>query len=35
MVARPRERRVRNWEDFVQTVSRFEQGSPFTGRLRR
>jgi hypothetical protein len=32
MAARPRERRVRNWEDFVQTVSRFEQGSPFTGR---
>jgi hypothetical protein len=32
MAARPHERRVRNWEDFVQTASRFEQGSPFTGR---
>jgi len=32
MVTRPRERRIRGWEDFVQTVSRFEQGSPFTGR---
>jgi hypothetical protein len=32
MPPRPRERRIRGWEDFVQTVSRFEQGSPFAGR---
>lgn len=32
MATAPRTRRIRNWEDFVQTVSRFEQGSAFTGR---
>lgn len=32
MAPGPRTRRIQDWEDFVQTVSRFEQGSAFTGR---